>query len=155
EIDIAGQRYRQLAFRHRHDAATLAMDYRDRTAPIALARNAPVAQAEIDLAAGDRTAIARRALEPARHLLLRLLDGHAVQKARINHPAVAVVGGVGDDERLGILARRAHHRRIAKAIFVGEIEVALVVRGTAEDRAGAVVHEDEVGDIDWKLPIRI
>src|SRR5262249_26845943 len=32
---------------------------------------------------------------------------------------------------------------------------ALVVRRAAEDRAGAVVHDDEVGDIDRKVPTRI
>ena len=39
---------------HRHDAAGLAMDDRDRAAPVALARDAPVAQAEVDLALGHR-----------------------------------------------------------------------------------------------------
>jgi hypothetical protein len=37
----------------------------------------------------------------------------------------------------------------------GEIEVALVMRRTAEDRAGAVVHQDEVGDVDRQFPRRV
>ena len=45
--------------------------------------------------------------------------------------------------------------RIAKPVFVGKIQIALIVRGTAEDRAGAVVHHNEVRDIDRKLPVRI
>src|SRR3954454_865286 len=49
EVDIIWQRYGQIALRHRHGAAALAVDHRDRAAPVALARNAPVAQAEIDL----------------------------------------------------------------------------------------------------------
>ena len=80
---------------------------------------------------------------------------HAVEEARIDHAAVAVIGGVGDDEGLRILARRADHRHVAEAVFVDEIEVALVVRRAAEDRAGAVVHQDEIGDIDRQLPVRI
>ena len=50
EGDVLRQRDRQIGLRHRHRAAGFAMDDRDRAAPIALARNAPVAQPEIDLA---------------------------------------------------------------------------------------------------------
>ncbi len=35
-----------------------------------------------------------------------------------------------------------------QAVFPCEIVVALVVRGAAEDGAGAVAHEDEIGDVD-------
>ena len=68
------------------------MDDRDRAAPIALARDAPVAQAELDLALADRAAVAHLALQPARDLLLRLLDRQAVEEARIDHPPIAVIG---------------------------------------------------------------
>ena len=85
---------------HRHHAAGLAVDHRDRAAPVALARDAPVAQAEIHLPLrrpGGCRATSR--FEPPRHVLLRFLDRHAVEEARIDHPAVAFIGGVGDDER--------------------------------------------------------
>ena len=55
----------------------------------------------------------------------------------------------------GIGLRRAHHRDIAELVFVDEVEVALVVRGAAENRAGAVFHQHEIGDIDRQLPVRI
>ena len=84
--------------RHRHHAAGLAMDDRDRAAPVALARNAPVAQAVIDLALRHRTVAAGLALQPLRHFFLRRVDRHAVEEARIDHAAVAVIGRVGDDE---------------------------------------------------------
>src|SRR3546814_9313386 len=45
EIGILGQHDRELALRHRHQPARRAMDEGDRRAPIALARDAPVAQA--------------------------------------------------------------------------------------------------------------
>ena len=93
--------------------------------------------------------------QPLRHLFLGLLDGHAVEEARIDHAAVAVIGGVGDDEGLGVLAFGTHHRGVAEPVFVDEIEVALVVRRAAEDRAGAVFHQHEVGDIDRQLPVGI
>src|SRR5262245_36461150 len=131
------------------------MDHRDRAAPIALARNAPVAQPEIDLAFGHRPIVTRYLLEPACDLRLRLFDAHAVKKARIDYAPVAVVGGIGDDEGAGVLTRRTDHRRVAEAVLVGEVEVALVVCGAAEDRAGAVVHDDEIGDVDRKPPTAI
>ena len=55
----------------------------------------------------------------------------------------------------GIDARRADDRRGAEAVDVDEIEVALVVRRAAEDRARAVVHQDEIGDIDRQRPAGI
>jgi hypothetical protein len=128
---------------------------RDRAAPIALARDAPVAQAEIHLALGDRTVAPRLGLEPPRHFLLGLLDRHAVEKARIDHAAVAVISGVGDDEGFWIDIGRAHHRGVAEPVFVDEVEIALVVRRAAENGAGAVLHQDEVRHIDRQLPVRI
>src|SRR5258708_16383287 len=88
EIDIVRQRDRQIAFRHRHDAAALAVDDRDWAAPVALARNAPVAETEIDLARADRTIAARRVLEPARDLLLRLFDVHPPPQAQLDPPPI-------------------------------------------------------------------
>jgi hypothetical protein len=81
EGDIIGQLHRQVLGRHRHDAAGLAVDDRDRAAPIALPRNAPVAQAEIHLALRDRAIAPRFVLEPPRDLLLRLRDRHSVEEA--------------------------------------------------------------------------
>jgi hypothetical protein len=69
---------------HRHDAAGVAMDDRDRAAPVALARDAPVAQAEVDLP----LPWAPRALafEPA--IAARLASAtSAVEEARIDHHA--------------------------------------------------------------------
>src|SRR5258708_29268651 len=94
-------------------------------------------------------------LESLCNLLLRLLHAHAVEKARIDYAAVAFICGVGDDEGVGLLSWRAHHWRVAEAVFVGEVEAALVVCRAAEDRARAVVHHHEIGDIDRKLPVRV
>ena len=57
------------------------MDHRDRAAPIALARNAPVAQPEIHLALADRRVAAQLDFQPLCNLFLGLLDGHAVEEA--------------------------------------------------------------------------
>jgi hypothetical protein len=124
------------------------VDHRDRAAPVALARNAPVPQAEIHLAFADRRIAADLGFQPLGHLFLRLLDGHAIEEARIDHAAFAVIGGIGDNKGFWVLAFGTDHRRVAEPIFVDEVEVALVVRRAAEDRAGAVLHQHEVGDVD-------
>ena len=59
EADILRQDYRQVLLRHRDDPAGAAMDDRDRTAPIALARDPPVAQP-----IGDHVLAATQRLEP-------------------------------------------------------------------------------------------
>ena len=41
-----------------------------------------------------------------------------------------------------------------QAVFAREVQVALVVRRAAEDRAGAVIHQHEIRDIDRQLPVR-
>ena len=155
EGHVVGQANRQILLRDRHDAASLAMDDRDRAAPIALPGNAPVAQLVVDLPLRLRPVADSVPFEPARDLLLRLGDRHPVEEARIDHRPVAVVGGLVDDESRGIDAGRADDGRGAKPIDVDEVEVALVVRRAAEDRACAVVHENEVRDIDRQLPSRI
>src|SRR6202011_3920870 len=99
-------------------------DHRDWAAPIALARDTPVAQAEIDLALADSAHPslprlrgraregAHLCLEPLRHFFFCLLDGHAIEKARIDHAAIAVIGGIGNDEGFWLDIGRAHHRSI-------------------------------------------
>ena len=52
-LHILRQQHRQLIVRHRHDAAFLAIEHRDRRAPVALAADAPVAQAVVDGALPD------------------------------------------------------------------------------------------------------
>src|SRR5690242_20316734 len=77
EGDVLRQRDRQIFFRHRHDAAFLAVDDRDRAAPITLARNAPVAQAVIDLALANAS-------------LLRLIDGRINCNLQVGHKSWTV-----------------------------------------------------------------
>ena len=128
------------------------MDDRDRAAPVALARHAPVPELVIDLPLGLRPVAERDLLQPARDLLFRLLDRQPIEKARIDHHPIAVIGGPIDDEIGGIELGRAHHRRHAEAIGADKIEIALVVGRAAENRARAVFHQNEIGDIDRQAP---
>ena len=152
ERHVLRQGHRQILCRHRHDAAFPAMDDRDRAAPIALPRNAPIAQPEIDLALRYGLIARTFLFQPARHFFFGFCDRHAVEETRIDHAPVAVIGGVGDDESLGILARRAHHRHVAEAVFVDEVEVALIVRRATENGPGAVIHHDEIRHINRQAP---
>ena len=155
ERHVVGQLDRQVFGRDRHDAANLAMDDRNRATPIALAGNAPVSELVVDLPLGLRPVAEHRLLQPARNFLLGLLDRHAIEKARIDHHAVAVVGDLVDGEGRGVGARRRDHRRRAKAIGVDEIKIPLIVGRAAENRARAVFHQHEIGDIDRQAPVGV
>ncbi len=155
EGDLLRQGHRQIGCRHRHGSAGVAMDDRDRAAPVALARHAPVAQAELHFSRCDRRACDDLLFEAVGHRLERLVGGHVVEEARIDHAPVAVIGGVGDDEVVGPHAFGADHGGVAEPILVREIEVALVVGRAAEHGAGAVLHQHEVRDVDRQQPGRV
>ena len=76
------------SFGHRHHAAGGAVDERDRRAPVALARDAPVAQAPDGLALAPAFG-SRRGAITAR---LGVGDAHAVEEVRIDQHAVARFG---------------------------------------------------------------
>ncbi len=154
--DVVGQAHRQVVRRHRHDAVVGAMDDGNRAAPVALARDAPVAQAVVDLALSLRGAGEHGRLEAAGDLFLGGVDGHAVEEIGIDQFAVADVGLVAGLElkdplgRLGPVLERVEggdDRNDRQVVLGGEVVVALVVRRAAEDGAGAVVHQHEVGDV--------
>ena len=63
QVDVLGQADGQVLFGNRHNAAGRAVNGGNRVAPVALARDQPVAQAELDLATA------------AAHVLERLDDG--------------------------------------------------------------------------------
>ena len=99
--DVLRQQHRQLVFRHRHRAASGAVDDRDRAAPIALAGHAPVAQAEIDLALSGA-----RGLELRCECVQRGVEIHAVEFAGIDQPAAFGLRAVFLDAAQVV----AHHR---------------------------------------------
>ena len=144
EGDVVGQLDRQLVVRHRHDAAGVAVDDRDRTAPIALARHAPVAQAPVGEPLADAESASRRSIAAR----LAAVDVEAVQEVGIEDRAGTDIGLVSQGESGRIGARWQHDGHDVQAVFAGEVHVALVMAGAAEDRAGAVFHQHEIGDPD-------
>ena len=149
EADIFGQGDGQVGARHRNGAAIGAMDHRDRATPVALARNAPIAQPEVHLPR------AAPLLDKLRDdLLARRGGAQPVKIARIEHDAIARIGCVGD-VKCRIRIRRTHDRAHGQVIFPGKIQIALIVRRTRENRAGAIAHQNKICHIDRQQPVRV
>ena len=131
------QQQGQLILRQRHPAALGAVHQRDGLAPVTLAAEDPVTEFEVGL--GTANAVLRH---PLLHGGDSLLDGQAVQEAGVDHDAGVVLEGEG---LLGDVAA-LDHLDDGQAELGGKLPVALVVAGHAHDDAGAVAHEDVVGD---------
>ena len=148
DLDVLGQHDRQLVVRHRHVAAGLAVDDRDRAAPVALARNAPVAQAELDLLVAevlggevggdgvDGGFVAEAVVFAGIDQLAALLVGVPLGPGFVAERGFAVDG---DD----LLDRQV--------VLQGEGEIALVVRRHGHHGAVAVAHQHVVADPDFDL----
>ena len=85
---------------------------------------------------------------------LRLVDAHPVEEVAVHQLAGTGVG-LGSGEMLGDMIAVGDHAMDRQPIFMREVEVALVVRRTAEDRAGAIVHQHIVHDPDGQMPIGV
>ena len=145
EADVLRQHHGELVARDRDDAARRTVDDRDRRAPVTLAADAPVAQT-ID---GGALAPAV-ALGTVDHLALGVLDVHPVEEVRVHQRAGAGVR-LRPVERGRVLCPVGDDAADRQAVFGRELEVAAVVRGDAEHRAGPVFHEHEIGDVDRQL----
>ena len=141
---IIGQLDRQICLVFRHHTASGTMDHRDRAAPIALARNAPIAQAVICNAAPDAARFA-------------IGDGGGYGRfAGLNFVACKVADiaqlfrfhrnkGFGQTAIFRSLGHKNH--RNWQAIFCSKVKIALVMCGAAENRTCAIVHQHKVCDI--------
>ena len=157
QVQVLGQRHRQLVLGHGHDAAVLAVDGRDGVAPITLTADEPVAQTELDLATA-----AAHGLEVGHDGSLALgvlAAAHAGVLARLDQRALGSVGaipvdGLGmegvdglaaslDGSAILIVQDDRHDRQV---VLAGELKVALVAAGNGHDGTGAVVGNDIVGN---------
>ena len=141
EGHIPRQLNRQLFRRHGHGATAVAVDHGDRTAPVALTGDQPIAQAEL------------HPLPPPAFGLsgggdgrLGLGGGEAVKTARMDqHPGFGpgtplkgvFIAALGNDHLL--------HRQL---VLAGEQEIPLVVGRHPHHGTGAVVRQHVVGDPD-------
>ena len=137
-----GKRKRQIVFRNERLGSIFPVDDRERLAPVALAREKPVAK----LVLGLRFAYALF-LEVSNHLLLGFLDRKAIDKAGIDHHARLDVG----KRRLGKIALSIDDLNHRNRKLLREFVIAIVMGGNGHDRARAVGRKDIIGDIDGKL----
>ncbi len=126
----------------------LAMDDRDRAAPIALTRNAPIAQAVVHLAFALRRVAEQLRFQPAGYGVLGFRNGEAVQEVRMDKPPILGRIGLEHWNLVGIFRPGCDHPLDRQMIFGGELEVALVMRRAAEDGACPVLHQHEICDVD-------
>ncbi len=147
EFDSPGQQHRQIVGRDRDHAVLLAVDDRNRRAPVALPRDAPILEAILDRAFAD----------PARgccgsHGLDSGFGFEAVELAGVHEPPGTVVGFL---QRVGFefSALGLHHDRHGELVFPRELEVALIVTRHPHHRAGPVLAQHEVRDPDRNRPI--
>ena len=137
-----GELDRELVVGHRHHAAVVAVDDRDRAAPVALAGEQPVAQAVVD------RGLAELALAPARR---RSPVGLAVDAEPSNSPLLTsdLVVGVAEERLVGPARRRRAARRpggSARPKAVAKSKSRSSWAGHGHQRAGAVLHQHVVGD---------
>ncbi|MNU64278.1 hypothetical protein D3C71_535490 [compost metagenome] len=145
EGHVLGQLDRQLVGGDRHGTAGLAVDDGDGAAPVALAADAPVAQAVDGLGFAGRSA-----LDAGDGLGLGGFDVQTVQEVGMEDGAGAGIGLSSHGEVVaGALGADDGDDR--QAVFAGEVQVALVVGRAGEDGARAVFRQDEVGDPDRNL----
>ncbi len=142
EVVDGRQHHRQVRFGHRHRAAVVAVDDRDRRPPIPLARDAPIVEAILHRLLPTA---ARR--EPRGDRRLGVHRRAPVKLARIHHPTVGINAGIrGLERRPGIVARAGDDADNRQRELGGERKVPLVVPGDRHDGARAVVHQHVVGD---------
>ena len=157
QVQVLGQRHRQLILGHGHDAAVLAVDGRDGVAPIALATDEPVAQTELDLATtaahglkvGHDRSLALGVLTAAHAGVLAGLDERAL--GSVSAIPVDGLGMEGIDSLAAGLDGSAivivqDDRHDGQIILAGELKIALVAAGNGHDGAGAVVGNDIIGN---------
>jgi len=156
QIEVRRKRHRQLILGNGHDAAMLAVHRRNGVAPVALAADEPVAQAEL-----HGTAAGAGSLEVChdRGLALGVLaTTHTGIFARLHERALGGVrripvnrlGMVGIDGLAGLLERLAlivheDDGDDGQVVLASELEVALVAARHGHDGTGAIVGNDVVG----------
>ena len=76
--------------------------------------------------------------------------GHAAELAGIRQDAFVLISR-GEGFGLEFLSRGLDHHLNGQIIFFGELEIPLVVGRDRHHRAGAVLHEHEIGHINGHL----
>ena len=134
EVHVVRQLDGEILFGNGDFAAVRAVYHGNGAAPISLAGDEPVAQAVVGLE------FARAFFfQPFDDGDFALFAAHAVELAAVDHHAV-----FAERQIVRAAVRALYHALDLQAVFFGEVEVALVVRRNAHDRARAVRIDDIV-----------
>ena len=118
-----------------------AVEHGDGGAPVALTGDAPVAQTEGGALAAKAFFRGRRG--DGGFCLVRSQTGELSG----GHQGACSVVGLGHGRRIKGLALGLNDDLDLYVIFLGELEIALVVGRNRHHRAGSVFHEDEIGHV--------
>ncbi|EWS65361.1 hypothetical protein Y695_01389 [Hydrogenophaga sp. T4] len=144
---VLRQHHRQVFLGHRHRAVFGAVDDGDGRTPVALAADAPVAQAEGGLLLAQ--ALGGQQLGDLVH---GGFLGQTIQHAGIDaHTALLVGVAVGPGGVAERLAFHGHHLLDLQVVFQRKRKVTLIVRRHAHHGTVAVAHEHVVADPDLDL----
>src|SRR3989440_5333496 len=146
KLHIFGQLDRQLIFRHGHHAICWAVDDRNGRAPVTLPTNQPVAQA-----IGDGELADALLLQVARDYRDGLVRWRAIERPGIDHHAQVQFSFCPRCRVAWVLVNWSDHLAYGDAEFAGKLEVALVMRRNAHNRARTVAHQHVIGDPDGNL----
>ena len=122
------------------------MDHRDRAAPVALARHAPVAQPPVHLAAADAAP-----LQFGDHRAFGGLHVQSVQEARVEDRARADIGFVADREAGGSAPGGSTTGLTCRPYLRAKSRSRWSCAGQPKIGAGAVFHQHEIGDPDREV----
>ena len=140
EAYILGQAYRQLFFGHQYFAAVRAINDGNRSAPITLTANQPVAQAVVN--AAFTKAFSLSLVHNGSHSSMHF---HAGEFAGVNQHAFLFLVGAGHFFQLQLFANRANGNNFIDAIFISKHPVTLVTSGHAHYSASTIIIQYIVG----------
>ena len=152
ERDVIRQFDGQVLLLFRNNAAVIAMDNRNRASPVPLPRQTPVPQTVLGYTLSNAVALTEG--NGRIDCLLTGLMGLARKPTDVEH-LFGLRWYIGFLQMIGMTFIRQEDGRDRQIVFAGEIEIPLVMCGTAENRPGAVVHKDEVRDVDGQFLRRV
>ncbi len=133
KFNVSWQKHRKLFVRHGHHAAVRAIDNRNRSAPVTLARDEPVAKLEVDRCLSDFFFF-----HPCGDFPFSVFVLKPVKFAGVNKCAGLGIGFF--ENRVRVHVRALDYIDEFKAVFSREYKVARVVGRNGHYRAGAIFH---------------
>ncbi len=143
---VLRQTYRQILLRHQHLAAMRAVDDGNRSAPVTLTADEPVAQAEVYAALAE--AFLLSLIHNSTHSGMHF---HTGKFAGVNQHAFLFLVSAGHFLQLQLFAHRANGNDLVNAIFISKHPVTLVARRNAHNSACTIIIQNVVGNPDFHL----